>query len=131
MTKSPIHFSPVAVATAALLSTAVLVLGACATTPAPFEQMAVAEAAVSRANTADTIESAPAELGIAVNKLASAHSAMRGGNRELARNLADEATLDAQVAELSAQAVRANKAARESEASARVLSEELERKAPR
>lgn len=131
MTKTPILYSPLAIATAALLSMAVLVLGACATTPAPFEQMAVAEAAVLRANTADTSESAPAELGIAVNKLASAHGAMRAGDRELARSLADEATLDAQVAEARAQAVRSNKAARESEESARVLGEELQRKAPR
>ncbi len=131
MTKPSILLRPGAVVAAALLSTLTLVLGACATVPEPSEQMAVAEAAVQRASTAGTSESAPAELGVAVAKLAAARSAMRAGDRERARNLADEATLDAQVAESRADAVRSTRAAAESDEAARVLREELSRAAPR
>ena len=89
------------------------------------------EAAVQRASTASTRESAPAELGVAVAKLASARSAVTAGDAGRARMLADEATADAQVAEMRAQSVRASKAARESEDAARVLREEISRKTPR
>ena len=109
---------------------AVVLLDGCATAPPPVEQMAVAEAAVQRANTASTTENAAAELGIAVNKLARARSAQAAGDNLTARRLADEAVLDAQVAELHAQTMRSTKAARETEDAARVLREEIARKAP-
>ena len=114
----------------ALIST-LLVAAGCATIPPPNEQMAVAQAAVQRASTAMTSEVAPAELGIAVAKLASAKSALAAGDTVRARRLADEATVDAQVAELSAQSARAQKAARDSADAARVLSEEINRKSVR
>ena len=114
----------------ALIST-LLVAAGCATIPPPNEQMAVAQAAVQRASTAMTSEVAPAELGIAVAKLASAKSALAAGDSVRARRLADEATVDAQVAELSAQSARAQKAARDSADAARVLSEEINRKSVR
>ena len=57
-------FRPAA-ATAVALSAAVLLASGCASTPMPVEQLAVAEAAVQRASTASTRESAPAELGVA------------------------------------------------------------------
>jgi hypothetical protein len=123
-------FRPAAV-TAVALGAAVLLASGCASTPMPVEELAVAEAAVQRASTASTRESAPAELGVAVAKLASARSAVTAGDAGRARLLADEATVDAQVAEMRAQAVRASKAARESEDAARVLREEINRKTPR
>ena len=114
----------------ALMAT-LLVAAGCATIPPPNEQMAVAQAAVQRASTAMTSEVAPAELGIAVAKLASAKSALAAGDTVRARRLADEATEDAQVAELSGQSARAQKAARDSADAARVLSEEVNRKSVR
>ncbi len=118
-----------------LLSLSVIVLGlalsGCAGTPPPKEQMAVAKAAVMRADTSATSEAAPGQLQVATGKLASARQAMAAKDFERARQLAEEAQVDAQVAELHAQSERARKAAQESRDAARVLSEELQRKAVR
>jgi hypothetical protein len=118
-------------ATLAAASAVLLALGACATPPMPTAQLAVAEAAVQRANTTSTQESAPAELATAVGKLARARSAVTAGDPVLARRMADEATVDAQLAEQHAAAARAVLAARESENAARVLREEINRKTVR
>jgi hypothetical protein len=112
-------------------SAVLLALGGCASTPMPTEQLAVAEAAVQRANTTSTQEAAPAELATAVGKLARARSAVTAGDAMLARRMADEATVDAQMAEQHAAASRATLAARESENAARVLREEINRKTVR
>ncbi len=117
--------------TLAITSAVLLALGGCATAPMPTEQLAVAEAAVQRASTTSTQEAAPAELATAVGKLARARSAVTAGDPVLARRMADEATVDAQVAEQTAAAKRAGLAARESENAARVLREEINRKTVR
>jgi len=108
-----------------------LVLPGCASPPVPVARMAVAEAAVQSANTTNTAADAPAELLIATNKLSSARQAVADKDYERAGRLADEAQLDAQVAELHAQSARARKAAQESRDAARVLLEELNRKTTR
>ena len=108
-----------------------LLLSACASVPLPSEQMAVAEAAVQRANTRTTTEFAAAELQIATQKLVSARQAVANKDYERARQLAEQADLDAQVAELHAQSVISRKAAQESQDAARALLEEINRKAPR
>jgi hypothetical protein len=108
-----------------------VLLGACAGTPPPTQQMALAEAAVKRANTSSTAENAAGELQIAKSKLASAQQAETSKNYERARQLAEEAQVDAQVAELRAQSARSRKAADESQNAARVLQEELNRKTTR
>jgi hypothetical protein len=114
----------------ALTTAGSLALGGCASTPAPLEQMAVADAAVKRANNASTVESAPAELAVAVAKLNSARDAQNAKDYERARRLAEQAEVDAQVAEVRAQSVRQRKAAQESQDAARALREEIGRKAP-
>ena len=93
--------------------------------------MAVAQAAVARAGSASTVESAPAELRVATNKLADARAALAAGDNARATRLAHEAELDAQVAELRAQAVRSRKAAQESQNAAQALRDEINRKTPR
>jgi hypothetical protein len=125
--------TPTRRASAALAATAALLLalGGCATAPMPTEQLAVAEAAVQRANTSSTQEAAPGELATAVGKLARARSAVAAGDAVLARRMADEATVDAQLADQHAAAARAGLAARESENAARVLREEIDRKTVR
>ena len=119
------------VATLSLAAVGVLLLGGCASKPVPLQEMAVAEAAVQRASNSSTSESAPAELGVAVAKLAGARSALAAGDTDRARRLADEAVLDAQVAEMHAQAVRSTRSANETEEAARALREEINRKTPR
>ncbi len=121
---------PIRRAAAAALSAmafALTALGGCASTPAPTAQMAVAEAAVQRANNGGTSDNAPAELQIAVSKLASARQAMSVKDYDRARQLAEQVTVDAQAAELHAQAARSTKAANETQDAARVLQEEINR----
>ncbi len=104
-----------------------VVLGGCTNTPVPISKMAVAEAAVERVNTPTISKSAPGELQIAIAKLASAKQALLSNKRELAGQLAEEATLDAQVAEHRALSVDSRIAAQESQDAARVLREEINR----
>lgn len=113
------------------LATGLLVLGGCASTPAPSEQMAVAEAAVQRASTTSTSETAAVELKVATNKLAGARQAMASKDYELARRLAEQAEVDAELADVRAQAARTRVAAQESQDAARVLREETDRKTVR
>ena len=108
-----------------------LTLGGCASTPAPSEQMAVAEAAVQRASTSSTSETAASELKIATDKLAGARQAVINKDYDGARQLAEQAEVDAQVAELHAQSERSRKAAQESQDAARALREEINRKTVR
>ena len=124
LTTTRVRFAPLAAALAVGLAT----LGGCASTPAPVEQLAVAEAAVARANTTGTSENSAVELKVATNKLAGARQAMASKDYELARRLAEQAEVDAQVAELRSQAARARQAAQESRDASRALSEEANRK---
>lgn len=105
----------------------VVALSGCASAPVPSERLAVAEAAVQRANSRSTSESAPAELQIAIAKLASARQAVNSEDYELAAQLAEQAEVDAQVAELHAQLVRSRIAAEESQKAAQILREETNR----
>jgi len=127
-----VNASRAATATSIALGiTALVFISGCATAPIPVEQMAVAEAAIQRASTSSTSESAAGELQIATAKLASARQAVISKDYDRAKQLAEQAEVDAQVAELHAQSVRARKAAQESQDAARVLREEIDRKTPR
>lgn len=106
-------------------------LGACASVPQPTEQMAVAEAALQRANTRTTAEFAASELQVATNKLTTARQAMVDRDYNRARQLAEQVDVDAQVAELHAQSAISRNAAQESRDAARVLLEEINRKSTR
>lgn len=108
-----------------------ILLAACASAPIPKEQLAVAEAAVRQASSANTGEGAPMELRVAIDKLAAARAAVAAGDMVRARQLAEQTELDARVAELHAQTTRSRKAAEESQNAARALSEELDRKVVR
>lgn len=113
------------------LAVGLAALGGCASTPAPTEQLAVAEAAVQRANTTSTSENSAVELKVATNKLAGARQAMASKDYELARRLAEQAEVDAEVAELRSQALRSRQAAQDAQAASRALSEEINRKSVR
>jgi len=111
----------------ALLLASAMLLTACASTPPPTGQLAVSEAAISRAVTAGGSELAPVEMTGARDKLARASLAMSDENYELARSLAQAAEVDAQLAEARANAVKATRVADELRESTRVLREELQR----
>ncbi len=111
----------------ALLGT-LLMLAACASTPAPVVDVAMSEASVTRASAAGGAALAPAEMTMARDKLERAKVAMAAQNYELARALAEESQLDAQLAEAKARSSKARKTANDDLEGIRALREELDRK---
>ena len=107
---------------------ATLVLAACASTPVPSAQVAVATAAVANAGVAGGTEAAPTEMRLARDKLARANAAMVAKDYDLARSLAEEAEVDAQLAGVKARSSRASRAALEVQDANRALREEMDRK---
>ncbi len=105
-----------------------MLLAGCASTPAPTEQLAVSAAAVSRADSAGAATLAPAEMQMAREKLDQARLAMTREDFDNARNLAQEAQVDAQLAEAKSRSGKARKAAGELQEGVRVLRDELDRK---
>lgn len=108
---------------------AALLIGACASTPPPTEQVAVSRAAIAHAVGAGGVELAPVEMTLARQKLDRANAAMATQDYPLALTLAQQAQVDAQLAEAKAHAAKARKAAEELQESSRVLREEMARKA--
>ncbi|MDO9093750.1 MAG: DUF4398 domain-containing protein [Rubrivivax sp.] len=105
-------------------------VAACASVPPPSEQIAVTTAAVANAAAVGAQELAPAELGLARDKLRRANLAMASQDHLQADRLAQQAQLDAQVAAAKANSAKARKAAEEVQAASRALREEMNRKAP-
>ncbi|MDY0747537.1 DUF4398 domain-containing protein [Paucibacter sp. R3-3] len=118
-----------AAAAAVLALTSTVWLAGCATTPMPTTELIVADAAVKNASTSTNSANAPAELQLAVSKLALARQAEADKDYERAKWLAEEAQVDAQAADMHAQSTQSRKAAKDSQDAARVLSEELRRNA--
>ncbi len=112
----------------AMIIGASMFLAACASTPAPTEQVAVSKAAVADAASAGGTASAPVEMLSAREKLAGADAAMATKDYDRARTLAKEAEVDAQLAEAKAHSSKAQKAADEVREGSRVLREEINRK---
>jgi hypothetical protein len=100
----------------------------CATVPAPTDQVAVSTAAVAQAVAAGAPELAGADMRLARDKLARANTAMAAKDYRQALWLAQEAELDAQVAQAKAQSVKAQRASDAVLDDSRVLRDELERK---
>jgi hypothetical protein len=105
-------------------------VSACATTPPPTEQIAVTTAAVSHAAAAGSGQGAPAELALARDKLRRANVALAAQDNELALRLAQQAHVDALVAEALTESAKARKSAQEVQEASRALREEMGRKTP-
>jgi hypothetical protein len=112
----------------ALLASVAVLLMACASTPPPTEQVAVSTAAVATAVSAGGPELAPAEMKTARDKLDRANVAMQAKDYDSALSLAQEAQVDAGLAQAKAQSVKARKAADAVREDSRALTEELDRK---
>jgi hypothetical protein len=110
-----------------IFATFVLMAG-CASTPPPIAQMAVARAAVGDANKAGANELAPVQLQSAKDKMAAAETAMTAKNYVLAKNMAEQAEVDAKLARATAHSVKAQKAADAVQEDSRVLRKEISRK---
>jgi Domain of unknown function (DUF4398) len=101
-----------------------VVLAACASNPAADEKIAVAKASLQRAEGSGAPEFAPVEMAAARDKLARAEKANTDRNLQPAILLADQANVDAQLAEATAQQQRSAKAATEFDASMQALRQE-------
>jgi hypothetical protein len=109
---------------AAVCAVIVIGLAACASTPIPNEKIAVAKASVQRAEQSGAPEFAPVEMAAARDKLARAETAATDREAEPANRLAEQANIDAQLAEATAQQQRSHKAAVEFDASMQTLRSE-------
>jgi hypothetical protein len=90
-----------------------LVVAACASVPAPLQDVAEADRAVQAAADADAGSLAPAELEKARRKLDAAKSALQDQQHLKARQLAEQAVVDAELAQVTARAEAAARAAAE------------------
>jgi hypothetical protein len=100
---------------------------ACASTPIPNEKIAVAKSSVQRAEQSGAPELAPVELASARDKLARAEKAAASREMQPATMLAEQANVDAQLAEATANWQRSHKAAMEFDASMQALRQESTR----
>jgi len=109
------------------VAAAIFIVG-CASIPAPTEQMAVSKVAVSNAGAAGGNEFAPLQLKSAMDKMDAAEQAMAEENYLRARQLAEQAQFDAQLASATARSAKAQKAASATQEGNRVLRQEIDRK---
>ena len=117
------HFNSIGAA----IALSIIAMAAYAKSPVADETIAVAKAAVERAEQSGAPQAAPVELASARDKLARAVKANADHQAKPAIALADQATIDAQVAEATAQKERAAKAAAEFDASMATLRQESNR----
>src|SRR5690242_204059 len=87
-------------------------LAACASAPAPTEQLASARAMVAQAQPVAAKE-APLEMHDALAKLARAEALVQAGDYGAARRLAEQAEVDARLAWTTAENARVQRAALE------------------
>ena len=104
-----------------------LALAACAASPAADQKIAVANASVQRAEQSGAAQAAPVEFAAARDKLTRAQRANAAHDGQPAMALADQAEIDAQVAEATAQQQKSHKAAMEFDASMNALRNETQR----
>jgi predicted lipid-binding transport protein (Tim44 family) len=79
-------------------------LAACSGVPAPVGEMSAAQTAVTAAEEADAVQYAPSDLDRARDKLIRAQAAMQEEDNQEARRLAEQALVDARLAEAKARA---------------------------
>jgi hypothetical protein len=94
---------------------------------APMEKMVKLESTIANARQAEAIVYAPLELKFAEDKYKMAQNAIEGKEYDVARQLADEALMDAKLAEVQALSVKAEKEAQEMRESIETLRSELNR----
>ena len=107
---------------------AAIFMAGCASTPAPTEQMAVSRVAVSNASSVGGNEFAPLQFKSAMGKMDAAERAMAEKDYVRARQFAEQAQVDAQLAGAMASSVKAKKAADALQEDSRVLRQEIDRK---
>jgi hypothetical protein len=101
---------------------------ACAATPMPVEKLAVARSSIERAEQAQAAQFAAVELASARDKYAVAEVAVDKNEAEVAARMADQADIDAQLAESTAKAKQQELLATEMDAGLRDLRNETLRR---
>jgi hypothetical protein len=101
-----------------------LAAAGCASTPIPNEKIAVAKSSVARAEQSGAPEYAPVEMAAARDKLARAEKAAADKDAQPATQLAEQANVDAQLAEAMANQQKSHKAAMDFDASMQALRSE-------
>jgi hypothetical protein len=126
------YFLPFSVSASFLLALvlALLSVSGCSTIGPPKESLAAAELAVREANKSKAPQYSPLELRMATDKLDQAKRAMNKKDYTVARRLAEEALVDAQVAEAKAASEDARRAANDVRQSLETLRREAERSSP-
>ena len=104
---------------------AALMLAGCASAPPPLAEIARSDAAISAAQQANAVSHAPLELGSAQQKLRQARAAMTAEDYVAARRLAEEAEVEAQLAQAKSQSATAQQSLLQVRESIRVLREHL------
>ena len=87
-------------------------LAGCVQAPVPHEALSTADLALARARTAGAADYASIELARAAAKLEAAHAAIQAKAHEQARALAEQALVDAELAEVMAQIANEKASAR-------------------
>lgn len=105
-----------------------VLLAACAGVQPPLEQMAMSKAAVSTAMSTGATEFAPTQIKSAMEKMTRAEKAMSDKNYETAKQQAEQAQVDAQLATAITRSAKAKKAADALQEDSRILRQELDRK---
>lgn len=106
---------------------ALILLAGCASVEPPVEQIAHSQTAVQQAHDVGAREYAPLELRQATQKLEQAQAAMAEEEYLEARRLAEQAQVDAELAQTMALSEEAEAAAHELRESIRILREEIAR----
>lgn len=104
-------------------------IGCSATIPPPTQKVALSTAAIDQAEASGAVEYAPVEMRSAREKLTQARAAMNKEENKKALQLAEQAEVDAQLAEAKARTAKTQKAVNELQESIQTLKMEIERKA--
>ncbi|MEX2208020.1 MAG: DUF4398 domain-containing protein [Myxococcota bacterium] len=99
----------------------------CSTPRKPAQEVAKADLAIASANKSGAPTDAPLELQLAREKAEKAKSALQSNDFKLARRFAEQAQVDAQLAEAKAESESARASAAELEHTIDVLRDEAER----
>jgi hypothetical protein len=104
-----------------------VLLAGCASTPPPTEQLAAGTAAYETARGVGAQQFAPSEFAMAQQKIEQAQLAMKDGEHERARRLAEQAEADARLASAMTASARSQAAMAEIQQSLQTLQDELRR----
>lgn len=100
-------------------------LSACASAPAPDDQILLSKNAVNRAVSADAMQYAPMEMKVTQDKLFLMERAMGERDYVQARTLAEQIEVDASLAERKARAMKWQQQLQQSRAGIQVLKQEM------